>query len=101
MTFIDLLAAIATVAILCVASIVRPERARCPWDLDLRTGVREDGRFECWPHPSGPPGIEEWDGIQGWPERSVQPSWRLGGRVYCTDGARPIVVDYQTVGCSR
>lgn len=101
MTFTELLAAIATLAILCCAAAVRPIRARCPWDLDLRTGVRRDGSFTCWPHPSGPAGIEEWDGTWQHPERSVQPSWRIGGRIYCTNGTRPIVVDYQTVGCQR
>lgn len=101
MTLADLLAAIATLAILCCSFVVRPTHARCPWDLDLRTGVRPDGRFTCWPHPSGPRGVEDWDGTWERPERSHQPSWRLGGRVFCTGGSRPIVVDYQTVGCQR
>ncbi len=101
MTLLDLLCAIATVVVLCCAAVTRPTSARCPWDSDLRTGVRDDGRFICWPHPVGPPGVEDWDGTWQRPERSVQPTWRLGGRVYCTGGARPIVVDYRTVGCQR
>jgi len=81
--------------IIALAAVVHPTSARCPGDLDLRTGIRRDGRFECWPHPVGDP---EWDGTWQRPERSVQPAWHLDGRVYCGD-TRPVVIDWRTVGC--
>jgi len=77
---------------------VRPRTARCPVGFDLRTGVRSDGRFACWPHPVGDP---RYDGTWGRPERSVQPPWVIESQLYCTGGTRPIVVDARTVGCQR
>lgn len=71
----------------------------CPTGYDLRTGVRRDGRFECWPHPVGDP---EWDGT--WrrsPDRSTQSDAIVRNRIICTGGAHPIVIDYKTVGCQR
>lgn len=83
---------------LAIAALCRSTSARCPGDLDLRTGVRQDGQFACWPHPVGDP---EWDGTYLRPERSVQATWVLEGRVYCTGMTRPTVVDWQTVRCSK
>jgi hypothetical protein len=89
-------AALLSLLCLALAAWFRPTSARCPGDLDLRTGIRRDGRFACWPHPVGDP---EWDGTYLRPERSVQPAWVLEGRVYCTGTTRPTVVDWQTVRC--
>lgn len=83
---------------LVVSCLGHPTRARCPIGYDLRTGIRSDGRFECWPSPTGP---SEWDGTWARPERSVQPDGVIESRIYCTGGARPIVVDARTVGCQR
>lgn len=75
--------------------LLHPTSASCPLGSDLRTGVRRDGRFECWPTPVAPRGwnaarlgpVTDWDGTYGRPERSVQPPWRGVGRVYCVGGA--------------
>lgn len=93
-----LVGSLLTLWAIAVGCILRPRAARCPQGFDLRTGVRADGRFECWPRPSGP---LDFDGIWGKPERSVQPEGVIGARIYCTGGARPIVVDERTVGCQR
>jgi hypothetical protein len=92
-------AIIVSIAILAIASVSRPSRARCPAGYDLRTGIRRDGRYQCWPHPVGDP---EWDGTWQRPERGTQPNGILEGRIYCTGGARPIARDDgRTVGCQR
>jgi len=89
-----------SIAALAIASVCHPARARCPAGYDLRTGIRRDGRFECWPAPLGDP---EWDGT--WrrsPDRSVQPDGIIHSRIYCTGGAHPIAGDDgRTVGCQR
>lgn len=87
-----------SLGLLGLACIVRPDRARCPAGYDLRTGIRADGRFACWPHPVGDP---EWDGTWRRPERARQPDGVLESRIWCTGGARPIVVNARTVGCQR
>ena len=77
----------------------RPTRVQCPSGYDLRTGVRRTGDFVCWPSPMGDP---RYDGaVEGYPERSVQSNAVIGGRIYCTGGAVPIVVDYRTASCQR
>lgn len=106
-----ILIVLAPIAILMIPVIVAvgphpPDVRRCPASYDLRTGVRADGRFQCWPHPSAPRGwhggpIEDWDGTWQRPEKSVQLGTIVDDRIYCTGGTRPIVVDYQTVGCQR
>jgi hypothetical protein len=75
---------------------VRPTSARCPPQHDLRTGIRADGRFECWPQLRADP---EWDDTRD--GTGVQSSVTIPGRIYCTGGTRPIVIDYRTVGCQR
>jgi len=92
------LAVLVTLAIATVSMCVRPSRARCPIGYDLRTGVQRSGAFVCWPSPTGNP---MYDGAGGYPERSVQSNATIGRAIYCTGGARPIVVDYRTVGCQR
>ena len=71
----------------------------CPDGYDLRTGVRRDGHYECWPRPVGDP---EWDGTwQRSPDRSRQLGTVIDGRIWCALGSRAVVVDYRTVGCRR
>lgn len=87
----DALAALATLAVLCAAMLTRPPRAECPsgWWLD---GVRPDGSFTCAHVDAGD--RREWPPLEALPDE-------IDGRVYCTGGARPIVVNYRTVGCQR
>ena len=76
---------------------LHPATAACPPGYDLRVGVRRSGAFECWPAPVAPRGwdwrrlgpVTDWDGTFGRPERSVQPSGVLKGRVYCPNGTTP------------
>lgn len=100
------MAIVASFVTLALCAVLRPTLARCPFDMDLRTGVTPDGSFECWPHPSKRAGMSdseyrEYDGTFGKPERSVQASWMLAGRVYCTGSTRPIVIDWHTVECEE
>lgn len=89
---------LASLAVLALSCATRATSAHCPPGYDLRTGIRRDGSFSCWPAPVGDP---EWDGTYMRPEHSVQPSGVVSGRLYCTGGAVPIVVDWRTVGCQR
>ena len=95
---------ILSLLILALSALLRPTQARCPVGYDLRTGIRRSGRYQCWPHPVAPLGwrggpIEEWDGTNGRPERSVQPDGVIEGRIWCGTGVVPIVVDDRRVRC--
>jgi len=94
---IDVIGSLVSVLTLCIALVLHPVRASCPlgWHHD---GVRRTGNFACTRNPVGDP---EWDGTYGRPDRSVVPPGELRGRIYCTGGAVPIVVDDRTVGCMR
>lgn len=94
---IEVASAIANVVVLCIAMALHPAAGRCPrgWHHD---GVRRSGAFACTHDPVGDP---DWDGTHGRPDRSVVPPGELRGRVYCTGGAAPIVVDDRAVGCQR
>lgn len=92
-----------SVALLCCSAVRRPAAARCPvgWYVN---GVRPTGVYECRRAPGGNP---LYDGAAGYPDRTVdRPGW-YRSRVYCTGGARPIVVlagrerDARVVGCQR
>jgi hypothetical protein len=78
--------ALLTIAVMTVASLVQPRRARCPDGMYVN-GVRPSGAFECRIAPKL--------------KHEAPPDSELGGRIYCTGGTRPIVVDYRTVGCQR
>lgn len=95
---------VASFALLALCAVLRPHAARCPAGMDLRTGIRADGSYQCWPQPAPRPGMSwaeylDCDGTFGKPERSVQASWVLAGRVYCSRNARPVVTDWNKVGC--
>lgn len=94
----EMLVVVLALAIAAIAMCTHPSRANCPDGHDLRMGIRRSGDFECWSRPVGDP---DYDGTFGKPERSVQPGPVYRGRIYCTGGAQPIVVDYRTVGCQR
>ncbi len=87
---LDLLAvSLVSALLLAIAAITRPPRAACPAGYDLRTGIRRDGRFECWPAVVGDPA---WDGTWGRPERGRQPPGIVAARIYCRAPAVPIVL---------
>lgn len=89
---------LASLALIAIAFVVRPQRARCPDRHDLRTGIRRSGAFECWPAVRGDP---EYDGTWGKPERGIQPPGIVAGQIYCRAPAIPIVLDNRTVACRR
>jgi hypothetical protein len=78
-----------TIVVLCASTVTRPRKATCPpsWHhggVELATGgfaCRRDfrtGDLDERPLPGA-----------------------IAGRVYCTGGASPIVIDHRTVGCQR
>lgn len=94
---------VASVFIIIACAITRPTRARCPDGWILATGVRtadgplgSRGSYACERPPIG----GDSDVLTG-KSTAVQPPGELLGRVYCTGGSTPIIVDYRTVGCSR
>ena len=96
-------AIVAVTAMWCV-----PKIGNCPPGYDLRTGIRRSGEYECWPHPMAPKNwdgrlgpVEDWDGTYLRPERSLQSDRTVHGRIYCTNGTQPVVVNERTVGCQR
>jgi hypothetical protein len=70
-------------------------RARCPqgWRHE---GIRPSGDYRCKPSLVG----GERDPAGGI-DTAVQPAGEIGGRIYCTGGSVPVVIDYRTVGCTR
>lgn len=84
--------------VLLVASVTHPRSAKCPPGWALLTGIRESGRFACYPPAIG----DDYRDARGIVhDDSYQPPGELDGQIYCTGGTRPIVVDYRTVGCQR
>lgn len=90
---IELALALLSTACLLYATLVHPTRARCParWRNE---GIRRDGRFEC-----KRPLVGGEDDRPGVPDTSVQPPGELLGRIYCTGGRVPVVLNYRTVAC--
>lgn len=93
----DVVSLLATIALLCISMVMRPTHARCPigWYVN---GVRPSGGFQCLRAPTGDP---DYDGTWGHPDRTIDHPGDLRGRIYCTGGATPIVVDDRAVGCMR
>lgn len=83
--------------VILVAFALRPSHARCPkhWH---NNGVRPSGVFTCTRNPFGDP---DWDWSLHRPDRSTVPPGKIWGRIYCTNGHVPIVVNDRTVGCQR
>ena len=92
---IQALAGLATILLTTFGIFTRPTKATCPgrsWYLD--SGVRPSGIYRC-----APPLIEPVGDYGG---NDVQPApGHIYGQVYCTGGARAIVVDHRRVGCQR
>lgn len=87
----DLFSVIATIALLCFAMVAQPKRASCPdgWWVD---GVSPSGVFGC--------AFVDRRDRREWPPLDALPI-EVGSRIYCTGGARPVVVDSTNVGCQR
>jgi hypothetical protein len=95
------LCAVLSLVTILAAAITRPTRAQCPQGWYLATGVRTSdtyaprGSFACQRPPGGP----DWTGTG--PDLGTRPPGELRGRIYCTGGSSPIVVNERTVGCQR
>lgn len=81
---------------LAIVSRISCDHAECP-DRWYVNGVRPNGRYQCLP-------------VLGDPERDIEDARArveihdarsIEGAIYCTGGARPIVVDSRTIGCQR
>jgi hypothetical protein len=92
---IEVVLALASIALLMVAFVISPVAGECPPGMDLRMGVRRTGEYECWTIP--PQGCGEAVG----PTRACPEPTITHGRIHCTNGTQPIVVDFRTVGCQR
>lgn len=87
---IEYLCALATCVVLAFSVFLQPTRATCPgsyWYLD--EGIKSTGEFRC---------VQQ---LVGGENDAVQPPGEIYGKIHCTGGARPIVVNYRTVGCQR
>lgn len=82
---VDLLAAIAGIALMLVAMCTGAQRIehRAGWI----NGVQADGWYELRRQPHN--------------ADDETPPGALRSRIWCTGGARPIAIDYRTVGCMR
>jgi hypothetical protein len=92
----ELFAAIAAVVLLLAGVVLQPSSSsgRCPAGWSLGEGVRRTGEFACYsppPHDCGEP--------RGPNERPCPTPVKARGRIHCTGGSVPIVVDERTVGC--
>lgn len=82
-----------------VTAVTRPDHARCPDGFHL-DGARSDGVYRCRPRstlPDRPSRGHEPDDV----DDPTLDDRELLGRIYCTGGTSPIVVDEKTVGCQR
>ena len=103
---LDALTAVAagcvSLAILIVCAATRPQHSECPpgWFVDgvrvMALGHEPAGSFTCRRPPVG----GDADVLTGKQTARELPG-ELRGRIYCTGGALPIVIDDRTVGCQR
>jgi hypothetical protein len=95
----NVLLAVVSIVLLCVAFATHPQRAQCPAGWGLDTGVRRNGSFECW----SPPAAQCRDAMPGRASDECHAKYpepvHVDSQIWCTGGTRPIVVDEQTVGC--
>lgn len=99
----DLLLPLVTIVMLLVGTVTRPTRARCPQGFHMVDGVRtadgplgHRGSFRCARPPIGGD-----DDVLTGKSTAIEPPGELRGRIYCTGGTMPIVVESTTVGCQR
>lgn len=99
----EMLMRLVSTVLLAIAAFTHPIRWTCPTGMILPTGVRTQ---DLWGEPAGsfvckrPPIGGDEDVLTGKSTAREQPG-ELRGRVYCTNGQLPIVVDYRTVGCQQ
>lgn len=92
----DAVIAFLSVCLLVFTFVAARDHGRCPNGFWLSTGVRVDGRYACTRLPVG----DDYRDARGIVhDDSVVPPGEVDGMVRCTGGARPIVVDFRTVGC--
>jgi hypothetical protein len=87
-----------TVLVLLFAAFERPTRLHAPRDWYFE-GIRPDGETTLKPNP--PLGCGEPTGTAAEQRPCPDDHRAIGARIYCTGGSVPIVVDDQTVGCTR
>lgn len=88
--FTSTLLALCSVILLAASTITQPVRFTCPGKMYISNGIRLDGSFVC---------EFELVGGENWAPRRY--AGELEGQLYCTGGARAIVVNERTVGCQR
>lgn len=91
-----ILRALLSTALLAYACITRPSRARCPVGWYVGNGVRPSGVFECVESP--PRGEYDCSADRVCPQ-PVSDAAEVEGRVYCTSGHVPVVVNERVVSC--
>jgi hypothetical protein len=99
---IEIASAIVAFVVTVMLASVLPPVAQCPRGWNLQEGVRRDGpdvgEFACYaplpPCCGEPAGKLEC-------QRQCPAVDRFHSRIYCTGGAKPIIVDERTVGCQR
>lgn len=91
-----------SLALLIVCAATRPQRGECPpgWYVEgvrvMSLGIEPIGSFACKRPAVG----GETDVLTGKSTAHELPG-ELRGRIYCTGGALPIVVNERAVGCQR
>lgn len=90
-----------TIIVLLVSMVTQPTRAQCPRGFvvaNVRTSSQFEprGTFTCDRPALG----GDTDVLTGKSTAIVQPG-EIKGRLYCTGGSSPIIVDSRIVGCSR
>lgn len=85
--------AFVSLIMIAVAAIARPTTARCPRGWNMGDGIRRDGSYAC--HAPLPRGCGEPVGKF----IPCPPVPKLYGRIYCTNGQQPIVINHERVGC--
>lgn len=84
-------------AVAAARTFATPLERHCPEPGWYLNGVRPSGAYQCLPVLGDP----ERDLDDARERRVFADERALEGRIHCTGGARPIVVDYRTVGCQR
>jgi hypothetical protein len=84
--FVEVAFAWISIVLLSMSMMLRPQRTTAPSGFWIN-GVRPDGAYELRRQPANPD--------------DETPPGVLRGRIYCTGGARAIVVSYRIVGCQR
>lgn len=97
---VDVISGLLALITTLVLAVCMPSTAQCPSGWWLAEGVRTTGphvgEFVCFapsPRCCGEPDTEC--------AAACPNAKRVTGRIHCTGGAHPIIVDEHTVGCQR